>query len=69
MDMGIVNPSQLVVYEEIDKELLQLIEDVLFDRSDDAAEKLIAKAEEIKEQQSKDPLIKNKGKELEWRNL
>ncbi|MEW6772690.1 MAG: methionine synthase [Bacteroidota bacterium] len=69
MDMGIVNPSQLIVYEEIDKELLQLIEDVLFDRSDDAAEKLIAKAEEIKEQQSKDPSTKSKGKELEWRNL
>ncbi|RME16926.1 MAG: methionine synthase, partial [Bacteroidetes bacterium] len=69
MDMGIVNPSQLVVYEEIDKELLQLIEDVLFDRSDDAAEKLIAKAEEIKEQQSKDPEAKTKGKNNEWRQL
>lgn len=69
MDMGIVNPTQLIVYEEIDKELLQLIEDVLFDRSEDAAEKLIAKAEEIKEQQSADPQKKLKGKDTEWRNL
>lgn len=70
MDMGIVNPAQLVVYEEIDKELLQLIEDVLFDRSDDAAEKLIAKAEEIKEQESGDLHSKrNKGKDNEWRQL
>jgi len=70
MDMGIVNPGQLVVYEEIDKELLQLIEDVLFDRSDDAAEKLIAKAEEIKEKESGDPQAKKiKGKDNEWRQL
>ncbi|HPQ08336.1 MAG TPA: methionine synthase [Bacteroidia bacterium] len=70
MDMGIVNPSQLVVYEEIDKELLKLIEDVLFDRSDDAAEKLIAKAEEIKEQLSSDPNKKSRQtKDSEWRNL
>ena len=67
MDMGIVNPSQLVVYEEIDKELLQLIEDVLFDRSDDAVEKLIAKAEEIKEQQSIDPKKHKANAHNEWR--
>lgn len=70
MDMGIVNPSQLVVYEEIDKELLQLIEDVLFDRSDEAAEKLIAKAEEIKSSESGETSNKkSKSADLEWRQL
>jgi len=48
LDMGIVNPAQLQVYEEVDKDLLQLVEDVLFDRSPDATERLIAKAESYK---------------------
>ncbi|GIV27693.1 MAG: methionine synthase [Bacteroidia bacterium] len=70
MDMGIVNPAQLTVYEEIDKELLQLIEDVLFDRSDDAAEKLIAKAEEIKQSESGDNSgKKTKSADSEWRQF
>ena len=36
MDMGIVNPGQLQVYDEINKELLERVEDVLLDRRDDA---------------------------------
>ena len=48
MDMGIVNPSQLQVYDEIPKELLELVEDVLLDRRDDATERLVAYAETIK---------------------
>ena len=48
MDMGIVNPSQLVVYDEIEKELLELVEDVLLDRRDDATERLIQHAEKVK---------------------
>ncbi len=48
MDMGIVNPSQLVVYDEIDKELLELIEDVLLNRRDDATERLVEHAEKLK---------------------
>lgn len=48
MDMGIVNPGQLQVYDEIPKDLLELVEDVLLDRKDDATEKLIAYAETIK---------------------
>jgi len=48
MDMGIVNPGQLQVYDEIPKELLIIIEDVLLDRNDEATEKLIAYAERIK---------------------
>ena len=48
MDMGIVNPSQLIVYDEIEKDLLELVEDVLLDRKDDATERLIAHAEKVK---------------------
>src|SRR3970282_838835 len=40
MDMGIVNPAMLQVYDEIPKELLILVEDVLLNRKDDATEKL-----------------------------
>jgi 5-methyltetrahydrofolate--homocysteine methyltransferase len=48
MDMGIVNPGQLQIYDEIPKDLLQAVEDVLLDRTDDATEKLIALAETLK---------------------
>lgn len=48
MDMGIVNPSQLIVYDEIEKELLELVEDVLLDRREDATERLISHAEKVK---------------------
>ncbi|MES2381566.1 MAG: methionine synthase [Bacteroidota bacterium] len=61
MDMGIVNPSQLEVYDQIDKELLEHVEDVLLDRRDDATERLLELAERVK----------GKGKESvvddEWR--
>jgi 5-methyltetrahydrofolate--homocysteine methyltransferase len=46
VDMGIVNPSMLEVYEEIPADLLELVEDVLFNRRPDATERLIAFAEE-----------------------
>ncbi len=62
MTMGIVNPSQLEVYNQIDKDLLEHVEDVLLDRRDDATERLLEYAEKVK----------GKGKEkvldLEWRN-
>jgi 5-methyltetrahydrofolate--homocysteine methyltransferase len=48
MDMGIVNPGMLQVYDEIPKPLLELVEDVLLDRTDDATEKLIVYAETVK---------------------
>ena len=48
MDMGIVNPSQLVIYDEIDKTLLELVEDVLLNRRDDATERLVEHAESLK---------------------
>ncbi|MEY4185345.1 MAG: Methionine synthase, partial [Planctomycetota bacterium] len=48
LDMGIVNPQQLEVYEEIDRELLTYIEDVLLNRRPDATERLIDYAEKVK---------------------
>jgi 5-methyltetrahydrofolate--homocysteine methyltransferase len=45
MDMGIVNASQLEVYAEIEPELLERVEDVLFDRREDATERLVDFAE------------------------
>ncbi|MBT0768853.1 methionine synthase [Kineosporia sp. J2-2] len=41
LDMGIVNAGQLAVYEDIPKDLLELIEDVLFNRRDDATDRLV----------------------------
>ena len=49
MDMGIVNPTQLAVYEEIDKELLDYVEDVLLNRRPDATERLVEFAETVKQ--------------------
>ncbi|MFN3917582.1 MAG: methionine synthase [Flavobacteriales bacterium] len=63
MDMGIVNPSQLQVYDEIDKELLTLVEDVLLDRNENATEKLIAFAEQVKGQGKE-----KSQKDEEWRD-
>lgn len=48
MDMGIVNPGQLIVYEQIEAELRDRIEDVLLDRRDDATERLLSYAENVK---------------------
>jgi 5-methyltetrahydrofolate--homocysteine methyltransferase len=48
LDMGIVNAGQLAVYEEIPKELLELVEDVLLNRRSDATERLINFAEKLK---------------------
>jgi 5-methyltetrahydrofolate--homocysteine methyltransferase len=47
MDMGIVNAGMIEIYEEIDKDLLVLVEDVLFNRKEDATEKLTEYAEKI----------------------
>ncbi len=62
MDMGIVNPGQLQVYDEVDKVLLELVEDVLLDRRDDATERLINHAESLKGK-----TIEKDEKEEEWR--
>jgi len=49
LDMGIVNAGMLEVYEEVPKELLELVEDVLLNRRDDATERLIKFAESVKQ--------------------
>lgn len=48
MDMGIVNPSMLEVYDAVEKELLERVEDVLLNRRDDATERLLEYAETVK---------------------
>ncbi len=50
LDMGIVNAGQLAVYEEIPKDLLDLVEDVLLNRRPEATERLIRYAESMKHQ-------------------
>src|SRR3984885_9659637 len=47
LDMGIVNAGQLAVYQDIPADLLELVEDVLFDRRDDATDRLVAFAETV----------------------
>ena len=48
MDMGIVNPTMLEIYADIDKELLTYVEDVLLNRRKDATERLLNYAETVK---------------------
>lgn len=62
MDMGIVNPTMLEVYDEIDKELLVFIEDVLLNRRDDATERLLEYAEKNKGEGKK------KVEDVAWRS-
>jgi 5-methyltetrahydrofolate--homocysteine methyltransferase len=50
MDMGIVNPGMLAVYEEVPKDLLELVEDVLLNRRPDATERLVTFAETFRQQ-------------------
>jgi 5-methyltetrahydrofolate--homocysteine methyltransferase len=54
MEMGIVNAGQLAVYEEIEPELRERIEDVLFDRRLDATDRLIEYAETVKKRDPAD---------------
>ncbi len=49
LDMGIVNAGQLAVYEEIPKDLLELVEDVLLNRRPDATERLVKFADSVKQ--------------------
>ncbi|WP_282787437.1 vitamin B12 dependent-methionine synthase activation domain-containing protein [Flavobacterium croceum] len=63
MTMGIVNPEMLEIYDEIDPELLQHVEDVLLDRRDDATERLLNLAESFK-----GDVKSNEKAVAEWRN-
>ncbi len=61
LDMGIVNPGQLAVYEEIDKELLEYVEDVVRNRREDATERLVDFSGRVKKKE------KGAQQEEEWR--
>src|SRR5665811_446559 len=47
MNMGIVNPSMLEIYDDIPKDLLERVEDVILNRRDDATERLLDFAESV----------------------
>jgi 5-methyltetrahydrofolate--homocysteine methyltransferase len=64
MNMGIVNPNMLEIYDEIPKDLLEHVEDVLLDRRDDATERLLDFAESVIGEKKEKKTSKN-----EWRNL
>lgn len=64
LDMGIVNAGQLEVYDEIDKELLKYVEDVLLNRRPDATERLVDYSEKVKDQGKE----AGETKVAEWRN-
>ena len=61
MNMGIVNPAMLEVYDDIPKDLLEHVEDVILDRRDDATERLLDFAETVKGGK------KEQGADLSWR--
>ena len=63
LDMGIVNAGQLEVYEEIPKDLLERVEDVLLNRREDSTERLVEFAETIKSKG------KVQEKDEEWRKM
>jgi 5-methyltetrahydrofolate--homocysteine methyltransferase len=66
LDMGIVNPAQSVIYEEIPEEVKTIVEDVVLNRRDDAVERLMEFAEKIKSEKTTET---NHTKTEEWRNL
>ena len=61
LDMGIVNAGQLVVYEDIPKDLLEMVEDIIFDRRPDATERLVDFAKSVTGAGTK------REKDLAWR--
>ncbi|MCA4791610.1 methionine synthase [Myroides odoratimimus] len=65
MNMGIVNPEMLEVYDEVDKDLMEHVEDVLLNRRDDATERLLDFAESIKNESA---IQSTEIKVEEWRS-
>jgi 5-methyltetrahydrofolate--homocysteine methyltransferase len=63
MDMGIVNPTMLEIYSNVDKELLEFVEDVLLNRREDATERLLEYAETVKGDGKKREI------DLSWREV
>ena len=64
MNMGIVNPTMLEIYDQIPKDLLEHVEDVLLDRREDATERLLDFAQSVVGDKKE-----KKSKSKEWRNL
>ena len=62
LDMGIVNAGQLVVYEDIEPELLERVEDVIFNRRSDATERLVEYADRVRGEGTRREL------DLSWRD-
>lgn len=62
MDMGIVNPSLLEIYDNVEKNLLERVEDVLLNRRDDATDRLLEFAETVKVGPGKKRVV-----DLSWR--
>jgi 5-methyltetrahydrofolate--homocysteine methyltransferase len=65
MDMGIVNAGQIGIYDDIDKEMLEMCEDVLLNRRPDATERMVAFAETVKSK----GVEKTVEEQNTWRNL
>jgi 5-methyltetrahydrofolate--homocysteine methyltransferase len=63
LDMGIVNPGMLQIYDEIPKDLLELVEDVILNRRPDATERLLTFSQSMKDDGPKEE------KTIEWRSL
>jgi 5-methyltetrahydrofolate--homocysteine methyltransferase len=63
MNVGIVNPTMLEIYDDIDKELLEFVEDVILNRRDDATERLLDYAESVTQ------TTKISTKDESWREL
>lgn len=64
LDMGIVNAGQIGIYDEIPKDVLELVEDVLLNRRPDSTERLVAYAETVKDKGKT-----QSGPDLSWREL
>ena len=72
MDFGIVNPATKVAYEDIPSDQLEIIEDVILHRKADASERLIALAEEIKNQGEANKAMgkdTHSSEQQQWRSL
>ncbi len=64
MDMGIVNAGQLAIYQEIEPELLEAVEDVLLNRRDDSTDRLLSVAEAFRGQGGQAQVA-----DLDWRHV
>jgi 5-methyltetrahydrofolate--homocysteine methyltransferase len=70
MDMGIVNAGEIPIYDDIDKELLNLCEDCIFNRNENSTEELLKYADKIKKNKDddKDTSKDNNNNANNWRN-